>query len=134
MRINIRHPQVWLLATWTLSAGSLLFSVSPSVADAAQRAVEIDAHRSVESAVSMPLSPAHGVGDHDPIRDDDPVLNSRDISGKNGSTSSGFEDAQHVVPVVFVQASCTAPIIRAAHFESTSKVEPRFLRYARLLY
>lgn len=134
MRINITRPQVWLLATWILSAGSLLFSVSPPVADGAQQAVDIDAHRSVEYAVSMSLPPAHGVGDHEPIPDDERVFNNRDYSGKDGPTSSGFEDAQHVVPAVFFQPSRAALITRANRFESTSQIEPRFLRYARLLY
>lgn len=134
MRIDITRPLVGLLAVWILSAGSLLFSVSPSVAYGAQQVVEIDAHRAIEFAVSMSLPPAHGVGDHNPIRDDEPVFNNRDYSGKDGSTSTGFEDVQHVVPTVFCKPSRSALIARANHLQSTSQIEPRFLRYARLLY
>jgi hypothetical protein len=130
MRINITHPLVWLLATWILSAGSLLFPVSPSVADSTR---QVDAHHLVESAVPVSLPPAHGADDRNPIPDDDSVLDDQDFYDKTGSTSSGFEDTQNVAPVVFFQLSRAATTIHAAHFESRLQVEPRFLRYARLL-
>lgn len=131
MRIDIRRPVVGLFVTWILSAGSLLFSVSPSVADGSR---QIDADRLVESAVPVSLSPARGAGDPNGILEEDSVADDQDPGGKDGSTSSGFEDAQYVVPVVFFQPSCAAIITRAAHFESASQAEPRFLRYARLLF
>ena len=130
MRINITHPLVWLVAACVLSAGSLLFPVSPSVADSTR---QVDAHHLVESAVPVSLPPAHGVDDRNPISDDDFVLDDQNFYNDTGSTSSGSENTQNVAPVVFFQPSRAATTIHAAHFESRLQVEPRFLRYARLL-
>jgi len=126
MRTDIARWLSGILGVWLVSWG-LTFAAPASAAACAQESATGSAHHALELALSAPLPNALGGDDHDS------VLDEQDPPEAEAPTLSGVENAQAFAPVGDVQYQRAALPARVRHLDSISLVEPRFLRYSRLL-
>jgi len=104
-----------------------MFAAPPSIAASSTESATDCAHHALELALSAPLPNALGGEDHES------VLDERDPPEAGAPTLSGEENAQPLVAVNAIRHQRAALPARRAHLDSLSLVEPRFLRYTRLL-
>lgn len=121
-----------LLAAGLFAAASLLLAAAPSVAQYAAQNTPPDARLSATPELSGSLPDVRG-GDRDPVTDEDSTLQAFDFSSTGGLISSGCEDAQAILRFADHQGERAARGAPISFFDVTARVEPRFLRYSRLL-
>lgn len=125
MRTDITRWLTGILGIWLVSWGLTFAAPASTVASSPQRAT--GAHHALEIALCAPLPNALGGDDHDS------VLDEQDPPEAEAPTLSGVENAQALAPVSDVQYQRVALPAPRAHLDSPLLVEPRFLRYSRLL-
>jgi len=116
----------WIVGAWVVSWG-LMFSAPASTAACSPESAISDAHHALELVISTPLPNAFDGGDHESILDD------QDPPEAEAPPFTRAEDAQVFAPIVDVQFQRVALPACTGHLDSKSLVEPRFLRYSRLL-
>ena len=125
MRTDIARWLTGILGIWLVSWGLTFAAPASTVASSPQGAT--GAHHALELALCAPLPNALGGDDHDS------VLAEQDPPEAEAPTLSGVENAQALAPVSDVQYQRVALPTPRAHLDSPPLVEPRFLRYSRLL-
>lgn len=126
MRTDIARWLTWILGAWLVSWG-LTFAAPAAGTASATESVTNRAHHALELALSAPLPNALGGEDHES------VLDERDPSEADAPALSGVENTQAFALVGDVQFQRMALPARICHLDSITLVEPRFLRYSRLL-
>lgn len=127
MRTNTARWLSWILGVWIVSWG-LMFP-APAGAACALESVTSGAHHPLEPAMSAPSCDQPGGGDRRSILDDQDDLDA-DVTA-----SIGPRDTQFPAPVSALLPNPFAiSATRAGAWHSASIVEPRYLRYGRLLY
>lgn len=125
MRTDIARWLTGILGVWLVSWGLTFAAPASTVASSPQGAT--GAHHALEVALCAPLPNALGGEDHDS------VLAEQDPPEAEAPTLFGAENPQAFAPddgVQYQRAALPAPV----HYpDSISRVEPRFLRYSRLL-
>ena len=117
---------VWILAAWSGSLGATL----PAAATDGERpmvCVMNTEYITADLATSASVPDRHGNSDNQTVLDD------RDVLDTDGATLAGLEDPQPPAAVGDVRHQRFAVSIDHCVFQSVSLVEPRFLRYCRLL-
>lgn len=123
---NIIRCLIWILATWI---GSWYLTLSTAVV-AAERPPEGMIKVDFPAAdLAMTASPPdrRGNGDNEIILDDRDDL---DVD----AVATGLEDKQFFSPIGDLPYHHVAVAVHTSALRSASLVEPRFLRYSRLLY
>jgi len=123
---NIARWLTGILGIWLVSWG-LTFAAPASTAASSPLSATSGAHHAVELALSAPLPNALGGEDHES------VLAEQDPPEADAPTLSGVENAQAFALIGDVQFQRMALPARICHLDSITLVEPRFLRYSRLL-
>ncbi|HYA37909.1 MAG TPA: hypothetical protein VEI74_06535 [Candidatus Methylomirabilis sp.] len=127
MRTDIARWLTGILGIWLVSWG-LTFAALASTDASAPQGTTSCAHHALELALSAPLSNALGGGDHES------VLDEQDPPEAGAPTLSREENAQPLVAANAIWHQRAAlPARSTHHIDSLSLVEPRFLRYSRLL-
>ena len=126
MRADIARWLTGILGIWLVSWG-LTFAAPASTDASAPQSATSCAHHALELALSAPLPNAFDGGEHES------VLTEQDPPEAEAPTLSGVENMQAFAPVGDVQFQRTALPARICHLDSITLVEPRFLRYSRLL-
>jgi len=127
MKTNIARWLSWIVGAWTATWG-LLFLAPVSAASSSPESATSGAHPVLKLAISAPPCDRPGGGDHRF------VLDNPDDLDAEATASIGSRDTQSLAPLSEVQPDPLA--IFATHTgprHSASIVEPRFLRYRRLL-
>ena len=123
---NIARWLAGILGVWLVSWG-LAFAAPASTDASAPQSASSCAHHALELALTAPLPNAFDGRDHES------VLDEQDPPEAEAPTLFGVENMQAFAPVGDVQYQrMTLPAPRA-HLDSPPLVEPRFLRYSRLL-
>ena len=126
MRTDIARWLTGILGAWLVS-GSLMFVAPVSTAASAPQGATSGAHHALGLALSAPLPNALGGEDHES------VLDEQDPPEARAPTLSGEENAQPLVAINGMRPVRVVLPPRHTHLYSSSLVEPRFLRYSRLL-
>jgi len=126
MRTNIARWLTGILGVWLVSWG-LTFAAPASNAVSSLESATNRAPHALEPALSAPLPNAFGGEDQDSVLDD------QDPPDADAPTLLGGENAQPLVGVNTIRHQRAALPARSTHLDSQSLVEPRFLRYSRLL-
>ena len=126
MRTDIARWLTGILGAWLVSGG-LMFAAPASTAARLPESAANCAHHALELALSAPLPNALGGEDHES------VLDEQDSPEAGAPTLSGEERAQPLVAINAIRHQRAELSARRTHLDSPSLVEPRFLRYSRLL-
>jgi hypothetical protein len=110
-----------------------MLPTSQSAADYSPQKPAVGAHHTTRLTVSGSLRNEGGGGEHDSVVDEDTFVDATDFPGADGLISSGLEHPQYFFAVVDNQRKRVVPPARAGYLRSIARVEPRFLRYSRLL-
>lgn len=119
---------VWILAAW-IGSGYMTLSSASIAADCLTVGMTSVESRAADQVTSASMPDRHGNGDESIILDEPDAVDS------DAAAPTGLEDTQ-----VFAVAGdvphqrIAVEHGRALPWPATSFVEPRFLRYARLLY
>lgn len=115
-----------ILGAWLVSWG-LMFSAPVSTAASSPESATGAAQHALELALTAPLPNALGGADHESVLDD------QDPPQADAPTLSAGENAPTLVAVNDIRHRRAALAAHRGHLASPSLVEPRFLRYSRLL-
>jgi hypothetical protein len=126
MKTNIARWLTGILGAWLVSA-SLMFAAPASTAAPAPQRATSGAQDVLEPALCAPLPNALGGDDHKSVFDE------QDPPEADAPTLSGGENPHPLVAVNDIRYQRTARPPRHTHLYTSSLVEPRFLRYSRLL-
>jgi len=117
---------VWILAVWIGSLGAAL-PAAGTVGECPTVCVMNAEYITADLATGASVPDRHGNNDNETVLDDQYVLDT------DGATLAGLEDPQPPAAVGDVRHQRFAVGIDRCVFQSASLVEPRFLRYCRLL-
>jgi hypothetical protein len=126
MRTDIARWLTGILGAWLVSCG-LTFAAPASTDVSAPSSATGRAHHALQLALSAPPPKAYDGGDHES------VLDEQDPPEAEAPTLSGVENMQAPAPVADVRYRRVALPTPRAPLDSPLLVEPRFLRYSRLL-
>lgn len=116
----------WILGAWIMSWG-LTFAAPAYIHPSSLESATKCAHHALALALFAPLPNALGGEDHES------VLDEQDPPEADAPTLSDLDDTQAPPSVGDVQYQRAAFSARSTHLGSLYLVEPRFLRYSRLL-
>jgi hypothetical protein len=126
MRINVTKYLVWILAAW-IGSGCITLPTTGVAAERLTAGLTSVDYRAADLITSATLPDRHGNGD------DSIIMNDPDAVDSDAAAPTGLEDTQFFALAGEVPYQCIA-IDECVHpWLTTSYVEPRFLRYARLL-
>lgn len=123
---NIARWLTGILGVWLVSWG-LTFAAPASTDASAPQSATSCAHHALELALTAPLPNAFDGGDQES------VLDEQDPREAGAPTLSGEENAQLLRAADAIWHQRAGLAARRIHLDSPSLVEPRFLRYSRLL-
>lgn len=124
---NIIRCLIWILAAWI---GSWYLTLSTAVVAAEhppEGVMKVD-YPAADLATTASLPDRRGNGDNEIILDDQDDLDADAVA------LTGLKDRQFFTPVGYLPYHHVAVAVHTSALRSAPLVEPRFLRYSRLLH